>query len=320
MRIQKLFLVSVLGSLVSACGGAAAADQTAPNQPTAADRLADPTSGDSSGYFRVRADDRACEAPLCQGYFVKRVNRDDTVCSDGVVRPECYVAELDTKQLGLDQTTDGELRAHVSAFLLRGTLSAGSTQTGALAIDEAWRGHEGLIAQGDYLRTTSTGLVCITYPCLSYQAELLNSGQAPQYIAEVRLGNIGNDREKAQQQIYTSRGLMVAAQLGTVSGPAGNATALDTTEYFLPFAEAKVGTACGTRGTPDCPQGQFCKYPLEALCGAADRPGFCSVPPEQCTQEYTPVCGCNGQAYSSACQAAASSMSVSYIGECKTQS
>lgn len=76
--------------------------------------------------------------------------------------------------------------------------------------------------------------------------------------------------------------------------------------------------ACGGM-SPDqnaCPEGEFCDFPREATCGAADAPGVCRARPEACTEELAPVCGCDDHTYPNACAAAAAGVSVGADGEC----
>lgn len=76
------------------------------------------------------------------------------------------------------------------------------------------------------------------------------------------------------------------------------------------------GADCGGIAGFACKDSLFCLYPVEATCGAADQMGKCSVVPQACTREYSPVCGCDDKTYSNACGAHSNGVSVATTGEC----
>jgi len=80
---------------------------------------------------------------------------------------------------------------------------------------------------------------------------------------------------------------------------------------------AKTGEFCGGMAGVRCEtEGDFCKLPMSARCGAADAGGVCAPVPEICTQDYMPVCGCDARNYPNECAAHAAGVSAAYAGAC----
>jgi hypothetical protein len=82
----------------------------------------------------------------------------------------------------------------------------------------------------------------------------------------------------------------------------------------------QLGDSCGgfrPANSPDCDSGLFCQHQAGALCGAADAPGECVLIPEACGDIFAPVCGCDGQTYGNACEAAVAQVGIFELGECQ---
>jgi len=80
--------------------------------------------------------------------------------------------------------------------------------------------------------------------------------------------------------------------------------------------DAPQAKSCGGFAGLLCDDGDYCHYEQDQSCGFADQMGTCLPIPQLCTQEFGPVCGCDGQTYGNSCEASASGTSVAHDGTC----
>jgi hypothetical protein len=87
-------------------------------------------------------------------------------------------------------------------------------------------------------------------------------------------------------------------------------------EGACPAADGGAAAGCGGLQGLQCPKGQYCDYPADALCGRADAIGNCAPVPSACTKELKQVCGCDGMTYNNPCLVASAGVSVDTDGAC----
>jgi hypothetical protein len=275
----------------------------------------------SSYYIVTRLDPRLCPSPLCGGYFVKAVNKPKTQCADGTWRRDCHAAELDASALGW---SDDELARFSEQFgqrhaLVRGKLrqmERGSLKVDVLVVDEGWLGQALSKPIGVFYGAKSTGIVCITFPCLSIHERTLNF-RIERLIAEIDLAASGAAKDQVEagyKALSEPAGVLAVGEHHVIAGPAGRGLKLVTSEFYLPVVgkSPPEGEECGGFIGLPCPEGQFCDI---NACGA-DLRGICRIPPQVCAKIYDPVCGCDGVTYGNDCERQAAKIPLDHPGEC----
>jgi hypothetical protein len=75
------------------------------------------------------------------------------------------------------------------------------------------------------------------------------------------------------------------------------------------------GETCGGIAALECAAGLWCDYPA-GTCNWGDPSGVCVKLPDTCPVTFAAVCGCDGQVYSSECDAIKAGARVDHVGGC----
>lgn len=242
----------------------------------------------SSTHFTVTPDYRKCASPMCGGWFVTAVNRKSMKCPDRTTQKQCYVG---TNQINIPGLTDDQVNLlrqamYDSRVLIQGELSS-AVAYGLFIIDDAWISATTQAPEGKFLSVSDNGIRCITFPCLSYDAEVLNK-KLMKTLAVYDLSNVNATKEQlelAQKAVSSSEGLPLAGRFFEVTGPAGNAQGVAATQFYLKLvgekpricmptgcsgqlcSDTNVATTCEWKPEYDCYRSAMCTTQNNGDCG-----------------------------------------------------
>ena len=131
---------------------------------------------------------------------------------------------------------------------------------------------------------------------------------------------VGTDGERQMRGLDNKMGALERVASGRTEKAAEEdvePTMAEASEHVVEeVALDATGETCGGIAATQCPANFYCMQETGQCLGVMDGAGTCQPIPEFCTREYRPVCGCDGQTYPNACDAAANGVSVAIEGEC----
>ena len=160
-----------------------------------------------------------------------------------------------------------------------------------LVVRDAWQGVTGQAPPPRFFGVVSSGIVCFTFPCPSFRAQILNK-RGRRMVHEVDLASSGATPEqldRGQAALYGD-GLLVAGHRELFQGPAGRGVRLVAGEFYTRVAPGSGGACSATDPLPP--------------------------PPDACLTLWDPVCGCDGKTYGNRCELERAQVRLEHLGAC----
>ena len=323
MQVRPLLPIAAIALLALPCCAAGVSEASDIDQADQQQEHADSLASTSTFYVVTRQDERTCMYPMCGGWYVRRINRALTRCSDGSWASECCVADIDVSGLGLDdaeQTAFNDLLTQ-GFGLVRGDVVAVDKDglampVSTLKVMEGWSGHAKVDPVDPVYRVTWRGIQCFAYPCPSFHEAKLNS-TASANIADIDLWIPGLPEEEAAagyDELFAS-GILEAGYHVKVKGPGGKYNALLADEYYTRVVHRSKG--CGGFVGRLCAEGEVCDITVENACHGADLPGECKPAPKECVAGVWALhCGCDGSTYANECERLLAGAQLDHVGAC----
>ena len=209
----------------------------------AAPAASDPPRSVSS-YYLGRGDPRLCPSPICGGVWVRLVNRKVTSCDGrGIARSECYVADVDLSRIPISEQARANLGGLVASgrALARGTIVVGRVEgfpeLATLLVSEVWPASSSpRTPEGHFRLLRDNGVRCVTTPCFSIHAAVVNFGSHVN-VSRVDLSGTGAPPpEKRCVSVHIGTDRLIAA--GRIApdpgaGPAGTGRVFIATQFYI---------------------------------------------------------------------------------------
>ena len=240
---------------------------------------------DAKGLYSARSDFRKCAAPLCGGFFIKKLNRAKTRCADGSLRKECYVASANFNSF--DISFFPFTSQDSTPYIFRGTQSLepfkGFGNLGVFEASEAYKAVSNDIASGRFFGLENVGILCITSPCFSYEAHVLNRKRVLD-ISGFDFSAVGSIEDDVVsdvvQNLADGQVVLLSGDVRYVDGFAGRGREIVATQLYVPILPKRVtiplNTVCVNLGYSffdgACRTPFGCEYPLIELTAIGGAP------------------------------------------------